>query len=284
MNLGLRIERWRLCIGVGLFLTAAFAAPAIGQSGAGKDLTKEEIFKKSQAAYASLVSYSDEGKTITTTSGLKATSEGKTFPIPNELVNTTSFTTKLARPNLYRITWEMSSSWPDGPPSRRSAVWSAGDGDFLDGGWGIVKQKDQEMALAGATGISSDAAGEIPAAFFGTKWANPFCCLARGLTRQADEKVGDVDCYVFAGGTKDLMRTIWIGKEDFLIRQVRTVTSAAYAKAALAQAEKLNASNPDELKGLPTLEPTGNTSIETHTSIVVNQKFSGADFVPDTAK
>jgi hypothetical protein len=138
----------------------------------------------------------------------------------------------------------------------------------------------QEMALAGATGISGDAAGEIPAAFFETKWANPFCCLAKGLVRQADEKVGDTDCYVFSGGTKDLMRTIWIGKEDFLIRQIRSVTSAAYEKAVLAQANKLNATSPDELQSLPKLEPTGNTSIETHTKIVVNQTLVRADFEP----
>jgi hypothetical protein len=161
-------------------------------------------------------------------------------------------------------------------------VWSSGNGDFLDTGFGNgpEKQKSQEDALAGATGISGDAAGEIPAAFFNTKWANPFCCLANGLKQQADEKIGDVDCYVFSGGTKDRMRTVWIGKKDFLIRQIRENWSAAAMKDAMEQANKIEPPAPDE----PKIELTGSTSIETHSNIVVNQKFVEADFVPSTRK
>jgi hypothetical protein len=264
MNFGMRINRWPTIGLSAMFLLGAVPA-TLAQNGANSNLTKEEIFKKSQEVYASLVSYSDEGKSVATLSGMTIT---------------TTFTTRLSRPKLYRIAWEESYSSPFAPKSNPAAVWSAGEGDFLDNGWETTKRQNQEMALAGATGISADAAGEIPAAFFGTKWANPFCCLAKGLVRQADEKVGGVDCYVFAGGMKDQMRTIWIGKQDFLIRQIQEVTSAAGMKAALERAGKVDPPDVEE----PKMEPTGITSIETHWNIVVNQKFVAADFVPAKAK
>jgi hypothetical protein len=265
MNFGTRIKR-SLMIGLSaLFLLGAIPAIVLAQNGASSNLTKEEIFKKSQEVYASLVSYSDEGKSVATLSGMTIT---------------TTFTTRLTRPSLYRITWEESNSSPFSPKSNPAAVWSAGEGDFLDNGWQTTKRESQEMALAGATGISADAAGEIPAAFFGTKWANPFCCLAKGMVQQADDKVGDVDCYVFAGGTKDQMRTIWIGKQDFLIHRIQEVTSAAGMKAALERAEKVAPPEAD----VPKIELTGSTSIETHWNIVLNQKFVAADFVPAKAK
>jgi outer membrane lipoprotein-sorting protein len=247
-----------------MFLLAAGPSEILlAQDASQQQLTKEEIFQKSKAAYAALTSYSDEGKSVAVLNGLTITQD---------------FTTRLSRPNLYRIAWQDSYSSPDMPKAKPEVVWSAGNGDFLDMGFGegAKKQKDQEMALAGATGISGDAAGEIPAAFFNTKWANPFCCLAKGLIQQADERVGDVDCYVFTGESSGNTRTIWIGKQDFFIRQIRNVTTAAGMKAAMERVAKVDPSAPDE----PKTELTGSTSVETHSNIVVNQNLVEADFAP----
>ena len=81
--------------------------------------------------------------------------------------------------------------------------------------------------------------------------------------RQPDEKVSEVDCYVFEGGTKDEKKTLWFGKQDFLIRQVRTVYS-------------IDIKQPDSLE----IRRQIITSTETHSNIVLNQKFSAADFSP----
>ena len=51
-------------------------------------------------------------------------------------------------------------------------------------------------------------------------------------------------------------------------------------KAALERVEKVAPQDAVE----PKAELTGETSNETHTNIVVNQKFVAADFVPVTAK
>jgi outer membrane lipoprotein-sorting protein len=229
-----------------------------------QQLTKEQIFQKSKAAYAALTFYSDEGTSVATLNGLTITQ---------------TFTIRLSRPNLYRIAWLNSYSSPFAPKSNPAAVWSTGADDFLDLGWGAKKQDSQVMALAGATGVSGGAAGSIPAAFFNLSWSNPFCCLAKGLIQQTDEKVGEVDCYVFTRESTGSTRTIWIGKQNFLIRQIRDVTTAAGMKAMMEQAKKINPSDADE----PIAEPTDITSVETHTNIVVNQKLVEADFVPAKA-
>jgi RNA polymerase sigma factor (sigma-70 family) len=221
------------------------------------DLPSSEIFKRAQEKYASLTSYSDEGKTVSTVNG-------KTL--------TTTFTIRLARPNLYRIEWEqpMTSSY-----TNKGVVWSAGEGNFLEMGSGAKKLASQETALSSATGISGGAAATIPGTFFKMNWGNQLGGLASGEKRQADEKVDDVDCYVFASEVNGATKTLWIGKQDFLIHRLRNEMSAEVMKAALAEAAKRNPGMPSRLKDI---KPQGFTSTEMHENIVVNQKFSPADF------
>jgi outer membrane lipoprotein-sorting protein len=222
------------------------------------DLPSSEIFKRAQEKYASLTSYSDEGKTVATLNGMTLT---------------TTFTIRLARPNLYRVEWEqpVHSSF-----TNKGVVWSAGEGDFMVMGDGEAqKQAERESALGGATGISGSAAATIPGTFFKMNWGNQLGGLVSNEKRQADEKVGDVDCYVFSSELKGRTKTLWIGKQDFLIHQVRNVTSVEAMKAALAEAAKHNPGMPARLQKI---EPQGVTSTETHENIVVNQKFSPADF------
>jgi hypothetical protein len=71
-------------------------------------------------------------------------------------------------------------------------------------------------------------------------------------------------------------RTLWIAKQDFLIRQIRRTTSAARMNATMEEDAKENPPDPD----VPKIELTESTSLETHTNIVLNQKFSPADFAP----
>jgi RNA polymerase sigma factor (sigma-70 family) len=253
----------KLAIGIsaGILLAGGAATMALsGGSGSGDDLPTSEIFKNAQEKYASLTSYSDEGKTVTTL---------------NVTTITHTFTIRLARPNLYRIEWEQSSETAGFKSTTKGAVWSAGEGDYLEMGGVAQKQASQEMALAGATGISGSAAATIPGTFFKMNWGNQLGGSTLTEKRQADEKVGDVDCYVFASELKGRTKTLWIGKQDFLIHQVRTVTSVEAMKAVLADAAKRN---PSIAARLQKSEPQGSTSTETHANIVVNQKFSPADF------
>jgi outer membrane lipoprotein-sorting protein len=243
-------------VGAVVLLAGGAATVAISQASSDDKLTPPEIFKKVQDTYASLSSYSDEGKTVATLNGMTLT---------------TTFTIKLARPNFYRIEWEQ----PETPSfTNKGVVWSAGDGDFtILGNRAARKEANQESALSSATGVSGSAAATIPGTFFRMNWGNQLGGSTANEKQQADEKVGDVDCYVFTSEPKGGTRTLWIGKKDFLIHQVRTTVSAQAEKAALDQAAKVTGVHPQ-------ITPQGITSTQTHVNIVVNKQFSPSDFQP----
>ncbi|MGO8763895.1 MAG: RNA polymerase sigma factor [Limisphaerales bacterium] len=239
---------------VAILAAGGNATVAISQISSDPHLTPQQIIEKSQNVYAGLSSYSDKGQTISSVNGMTLA---------------TTFTIKLARPDLYRIEWQQPVTFSY---SNKGVVWSAGEGDFMVmGDRPAEKEKSRESALGGATGISGDAAASIPGTFFNMNWGSQLKGPVSNEKQQADEKVGDVDCYVFTSELKGTIKTLWIGKKDFLIHQIRNVTSAAFVKAALAQAAKNN-------PGAPQLTTTGITSTETHENIVVNQKFSPSDF------
>ena len=247
-----------LGIGVGIVLAGGVTTVVLSRGGTGRGLPPGDIIKRAQEKYASLTNYSDEGKTVA---------------ILNGTTLTTTFNIKLARPGFYLIEWEQ----PVHPSyTNKGAVWSAGEGDFLRMGSVAQKQTSKEMALAGATGISGGAAATLPGTFFSMNWGNALGGLGLSAKRRADEKVGDVDCYVFTSDLKGQMRTLWIGKEDFLIHQARTATSAQAMKALMGEAAKRH---PEITARLPQSRFTGSTSTETHENIRVNQKFSDKDFV-----
>jgi len=100
----------------------------------------------------------------------------------------------------------------------------------------------------------------------------------------ADEKIGDVDCYVLTGEIKKgITHTLWIGKQDFLIHQSRNVTSAEVLKATMAAAAKNHPEIAASLQRIQELQNSGLQGItanETHRKIVVNPKLTAADFAP----
>lgn len=206
------------------------------------NLSPVEILKKSQDAYDSMTSYSDKGKTV---------SIGGIVDLDSDTI-ITAFTTKLARPNLYRIEWETTGNFmrSKGIKPKKNAVWSAGKGDFWDIGNGPEKQKNQHWILVMQSGAGG-ATVAIPGAFFKTHWSNELEHLGPNVKREADNKVEDTDCYVLSNDGQVKM-TLCIGKHDFLIHQIRLIKTG-----------QVNI-----------------TSTETHSDIVVNQKFSPTDFNP----
>jgi hypothetical protein len=248
-----------------LLLAAGPSAVVLAQDGSSNDLSKEVIIKKSQEAYASLSTYSDEGKVVATMNGY---------------TTTTAFTTRMGRPNLYRIEWKQSTSSPAylksvDTKSPDEAVWSAGEGNFLDIGSGAQQQESRLMALSRAVGSSGGATATVPAMFFKIMCEESLCRIGTDFERQADEKIGEVDCYVFMSSTQAGTQTVWIGKQDYLFRKIRYIQSAESFKESLDRAAKLIPPHEGNIK----VEFTPITSVETHSNIVVNQKFSKADFV-----
>jgi outer membrane lipoprotein-sorting protein len=233
---------------VALLMTGA----SVADDGPADSLSTGDIFKRAQETYNSLTSYSDTGKIITSYKGM---SDDRTI---------TTFTIKMARQNLFRIEWESQLvSRQVVTKSGKKAIWSAGNGTFWDVGNGPEQQKSWDMALLTQGGSSGDATLTIPGLFFKPHWGNVLGDLGLGEKKEASEKVGNIDCYVVSKKSNDLKTTLWIGKADFLIHQMRDVS--------IVKALESND------VPLPQSEPTM-TTIETHSDIVVDQKFLPADF------
>ena len=233
----------KIVFGISVAFLLATNAPTnvLASDPAGEELSPDLILERTQEAYASMSSYSDEGKVVTTLNGDTIT---------------TIFSIRLARVNFYRIEWIRNSM----PPScimntRPQAVWSSGAGDYLETGLGAQNKIKPEFALAEASGCSGGAAGTVPRVFFNLRWDDALDSCVFGGKRQADEKVEDVDCYILIKEAYGQTMTLWIGKQDFLIHQVRT---------------------------LRCIEGMQSISIETHTNMAVNKKFVRSDFIPSS--
>lgn len=221
--------------------------------------TPQGILEETRRAYAGLMGYSDDGQTVSTVNGMNLTN---------------SFSIKLARPNLYRIEWNQ-QIFPG--ITNSGAVWSGGEGDFFKmGNAPTRKEANRNMALGSATGVSGGAAATIPAAFFNNAWGDTLSGGSSGHDRLPDERVGGIDCYVLSSTSSKRIRTLWIGKTDYLIRRSQVVTSADAMKAALAEAARRN---PDAA-ALAKKESSGTTITETHGHILTNPKMSQSDFAP----
>ena len=132
-----------------------------------------------------------------------------------------------------------------------------------------------------ATGISGSAAASIPGTFFKMNWGNQLGAAVRSAKRKADERIGDVDCYVLTREARGTTQTLWIGKQDLLIRQVERITSAKVLAAALEGEAKKHPEvqamlDRNKASGIPLAQET--KSVETHTNIRVNPQLSPADF------
>jgi outer membrane lipoprotein-sorting protein len=300
-----RKNHWGLRASVAALLTCSAALFAGAPSAHADDLTASDILAKTRAAYAALSSYSESGR---------ATMEmaGQTLTLTFEL--------RLQRPNLYRVVWTPGMT-PGGE------VWSDGTGHYLlsaKPGPGAAEtvqtQPSMKQALAKAGALSWSAAAVLPEAFFqqdcGDLFVAPVLSGRYPLTREADAAVGNVECFVVSctldmsqvpGKTKPGTNTatLWVDKQDFLLRQTRTryvekvdpkatvsdqAVDAAIKKTLEAQhkpvtPEAIAALRPQMKATMKQVQSTitagftaGLVFTQTHEAITVNQKFSPADF------
>ena len=249
-----------LCVAI--LLACSATSVVLADEATSDDLSPAQIVKKVQETYASLTSYSDEGLVVTAMDG-------------SSTVTFTIFTTRLARTNFYLIEWNQSgeSSCYTRNTSAQG-VWSSGAGDLLQAACGVQRYTSREFALARAAAFSDGATATIPRIFFnrpGGDRREQLDDWTLSEQRWADRKVGNISCYVLTRESQGQTNTLWIGKQDFLIHQIRTAISTKAIQAAAA-----SGSMGPEL--IPALH--GFTSTETHINIVLNRRFSRSDFIP----
>jgi hypothetical protein len=291
---------------VAALLAGGAATVAVSQTGGSDKLTVPEIAKQTQEAYAALTSYSDTAKGVSEGGG--QTTEA-------------TCTTRLQRPKQYRVEWTTTGGlyvskglfWSDGGANYR--VMEAAD-KFASAT--AQTARDMQMAFAMATGVSGGVASTVPGAFFKLNFGDKLGAFVSGNTemkREADEKIGGVDCYVVVSvldgdkllGNKKMPKnalvdlkslgttttTLWIGKKDHLIRKSKTATAGMSAamkftdetlKMALERQKKpvtpenIAALRTEMEKSMAQMKNSGLVITETHENIVVNQKFSASDF------
>ena len=270
--------------------------------------TPKKIAEETQAAYAALTSYSD------TCVGRASSGDDDTQ---------TSCTIKLQRPKQYRVEWSQTS----GNSEDKGIVWSDGSANYFVSSKAEnfssaspQKVNNTEQAFAFAGGVSGSVASTVPCAFLNLNYGNTlaiFPLKGTDTRREADEKIGGVDCFVLVNvldaakvfakaklsqssslkiesqNTGTNTTTIWIGKKDHLIHQVRSVTmgSSSIVKwtddMLKRRLQFLNKPvTPENVANLRVemeqaqeqANKTGFVFTETHENISVNQKFSPSDF------
>jgi outer membrane lipoprotein-sorting protein len=299
----------KLAIGIsaGILLAGGAATVAISQTGGGDKWTPQEIAKQAQDGYAALSSYSDSGTVVAEVSGQTIKT---TFNIRLQRPN-------LYRVDWMQGSDKTPVSkgavWSAGDGD--FITMSVGGREIYPT---PQKQQNMQMALATATGVSGQASATIPGTFFKQNWGDALMLVASGRTdlkKEKDETIGGENCHVFSSildtaklqaegklpgnmgklGTATSITTLWIGKRDHLIHQTRTsVDSASMTPALLSDAAIKGILEAQNKPATPEAIVSMRTGLEaamkqaakigkvvltqTHENIVVNQKFSPADF------
>ena len=205
-----------------------------------EDTDPNAILEKVISTFKSMETYKAEG-TITSDIDIN----GRKMSIE------TSFSMMLKKPNLYLISWTQ-KNMPMPGMVQSGAVWSDGDQPYLYMGVmnAYSKMTSDELALAGATGISGGAAFTIPSLFLSVfkQQPAPFSRL-KALKIEKPEKVAKEDCYVISGAsTISKKETLWISKSKYLI--MKYFRSLEPPEGGLAMPEMTDEQLEDALKAM----------------------------------
>jgi hypothetical protein len=190
----------------GIMIAVVLGVICLSMNVSAQGITPGEILKEVTATYESMQTYRAAGTIVADidTGNMKMSTE-------------TSFSILLMKPNLYLISWTQ-KNMPMAGMNQDGAVWSDGAQPYLYMGIAKAysKMSSDEMALAGATGISGGAAFTIPSLFFKQQPA-PFSSL-KDPAIEKTEQVGEEDCYVVSGSSAASKKeTFWISKSNHLI-------------------------------------------------------------------
>jgi outer membrane lipoprotein-sorting protein len=166
------------------------------------------IIARMTQRYGTVSSYEDIGVVVNTTERDSGGSiEKKPFKI--------FFT----RPNLFRFEWIDYFPWKEG---RLYMIWSNGKGAFSYSQPDEYEQEESlEMAIAGATGISSGAAYTIPTMLTDDASGFTFSDLEK-LTLVNEEIFEGELCYHLRGFDRSKeLHDLWISKKNYLLRKSR---------------------------------------------------------------
>ncbi len=232
-------------------------------------LSATNILAAVQQTYASLSTYRDTGLTVHRW---------------GDAVWTNAFSLRLGRTNYYLV--ELAEQHPRSY-TNVFVYWSAGDGDYASHAMHmnplLVKESSRKSSdLAGNLSLTTHNT-IVPTVFFNLSWGNYLSYLTiswrTSVSRQPDEKVGDVDCYVLGQTNSNPQLTLWVGKQDFLIRCFQRFSTREATIESMKRSSNQSPLQPQDVKD--------QTTIEIHENISVNEPLNKEEFiheVPATSK
>jgi outer membrane lipoprotein-sorting protein len=206
-----------------LLLLLGFISVAHGQDTATPDANS--IINKVIAQYKSMPTYSSNGTVVS-----DVQMNGTTIH------QTTTFSIKLKKPNLYLITWSQAGAMPQ-LPTQSGAVWSDGTQPYLYMGQMNAYSKigGDDSAIGAATGISGGAAFTISSLFL-PSMAGKGIILSqlKNPMIEMTEPIAGEDSYVLSGSTATSKKeSYWVSKSRNLILKFERSLSAPAGGAAV---------------------------------------------------
>ena len=306
--------KFTIGVGVTALLAGGVATVAISQTGGGDNPTPQQIVKQAQDAYAALSSYSDRGTVVFQLGNQAVTT---TFNLRLQRPNLYRIDWSQTAGTIVSkgVVWSDGSG--DNLQMTSPAFMAAATGQKNTDKVQKMPDMRMALALAmPLSGFAVSTVPGIFFHQNVGDFSTPAASGRYPLKREADAMAGGVDCYVVSSPAIDLSKipeigkpgtaatTFWIGKDDFLIHQCQTkyvekADSSAPTDQQIDEAiktslkmqnkpitpEAIAAMRPQMKQIMAQVQSTLKSGFEsgvlytqTHENIVVNQKFSPADF------
>ncbi len=127
------------------------------------------------------------------------------------------FSTAMVRPSQFRFEYT-----EKGNPNSRYVIWRKGSD--VRTWWDVTQESKRgdslDMALAGATGVSSCSAHTIPALLMPREVGGHMLTELKRPTRGDDKSIGNHKCFTIEALFADEPITIWIDQNSFLVRRI----------------------------------------------------------------
>ncbi len=192
-----------LMSGACLLLLSSAAPSAVPDEPKQDAPTAKQLLDRTSKTYANCKTYRDSG--VVTTLFVQDTGN-RTVEKP--------FKTAFVRPDQFRFEYKDGTS--------RYIIWSKGKElrTWWDVKPGIEKPESLQLAVAGATGVSSGSAARIPAMLMPDQLGGWGGIHISGAKRIDDGKLEKVECFRVEGKYVNNPITLWVDKKSHLVRRV----------------------------------------------------------------
>ncbi len=192
-----------------LFSIALLSLDGCGNGSSSSGLTAETILARMKETYAGCQTYQDTG--VVTTTFIQSS---------GNRIDEKPFLTAFVRPDRFRFEYKETQSSVE----YRYIIWR--NGAEVQSWWdvspGIKTEESLDMAIAGATGVSSGSAHIIPALLLPDEISGRQLTDITEAQRIGDTDINSISCYRIQGKFAGDPIILWIEANTFLVRRIET--------------------------------------------------------------